>query len=145
MWHTVSNEKCQKIQLGDEVAFTNRESISQIVTVRVVGMTVLSYYAKNRSHHRKVYYDWSVSKWYHRTPSKGWRLRRGSYDPGAHTVLRRRPPRSHLAHLWHAHCGRGVRFVVSLQLKSHANIPIRSRHNFHWIQTEFGFNVTDYL
>lgn len=42
MWHTVNNEKCQKIQLGDEVTFTNRENTNHTVTVRVVGMTVLS-------------------------------------------------------------------------------------------------------
>ena len=32
------DEKRQKIQLGDEVTFTNRENISQTVTVRVVGL-----------------------------------------------------------------------------------------------------------
>jgi len=34
--------KSAKNQLGDEVAFTNRENTSQTVTVRVAGMTVLS-------------------------------------------------------------------------------------------------------
>ena len=32
------DEKRQKIQLGDEVAFTNRENTDQTVTVRVVGL-----------------------------------------------------------------------------------------------------------
>ena len=32
------DEKRQKIQLGDEVTFTNRENTSQTVTVRVVGL-----------------------------------------------------------------------------------------------------------
>jgi hypothetical protein len=34
----VNNEKRQKIQLGEEVTFTNRENTSQTVTVRVVGL-----------------------------------------------------------------------------------------------------------
>ena len=32
------DEKRQKIQLGDEVTFTNRENTDQTVTVRVVGL-----------------------------------------------------------------------------------------------------------
>ena len=34
----MNSEKRQKIQLGDEVAFTNRENTSKAVTVRVVGL-----------------------------------------------------------------------------------------------------------
>ena len=49
--------KSAKNQLGGEVTFMNRENTNHTVTVRVVGMIVLSDYAKNRSHHRKAYYD----------------------------------------------------------------------------------------
>lgn len=32
------DEKCQKIQLGDEIVFTNRDNPSQTNTVKVVGL-----------------------------------------------------------------------------------------------------------
>lgn len=57
------DEKRQKIQLGDEITFTNRENIEQTITVRVIGLLRYSTFHDLFAHNDPVKFGGENAEW----------------------------------------------------------------------------------
>ena len=57
------DEKRQKIQLGDEIIFTNRDNLSQIATVKVVGLLRYATFHDLFSHNDPQKFGGESVKW----------------------------------------------------------------------------------